>query len=76
MLFLLPSKVLFELWNALAFHLFEQNKVDPTRIAALLEDRQEQHRSDAPEVAFLMQASIDSLKSLRPGQAMPPPTVH
>jgi len=45
---LLPSKVLFELWNALAFHLFERNGVDPTRIAALLEERQTLHETEHP----------------------------
>jgi hypothetical protein len=73
---LLPSKVLFELWNALAFHLFERNGVDPTRIAALLEERQRLHETEHPDVALMMQASIDWLKTLRAGEPMPPLTLH
>lgn len=72
---LLPSKVLFEMWNALAFHLFERKAIDPNRIAALLEERQKLHEtSNEPSqvaVAIVMQASIDWLKSLRPGEPMP-----
>jgi hypothetical protein len=74
---LLPSsKVLFELWNALIFHLFERNSVDPTRIAALLEERQNLHKTDDQVVALMMQASIDWLKTLRAGEVMPPSILH
>ena len=73
---LLPSKVLFELVNALIFHLFERNGIDPARIALLLEDRQKQHKPEHPEIALMMQASIDWLKTLRAGEPMPPMTLH
>ncbi|MEJ0052968.1 MAG: hypothetical protein WDN02_17515 [Methylovirgula sp.] len=75
---LLPSKVLFELCNALIFHLFETGKIDPDRIAMLLEDRQKQHEAADPGVALIMQPSIDWLKGLRSGGAtMPaPPRLH
>jgi hypothetical protein len=73
---LLPSKTLFELCNALIFHLFERNLVDPSRIAALLEERQTFHKTENPDVALVMQASIDWLKTLRAGESMPPSTLH
>lgn len=73
---LLPSKVLFELWNALAFHLFEKNEIDPARIVALLEERQKMHQEENPDVALVMQASIDWLRTLRAGSPMPPATLH
>ncbi len=73
---LLPTKVLFELWNALAFHLVEQHEVDPSRIVALLEERQRLHETENPDVALVMQASIDWLKTLRHRQPMPPTTLH
>lgn len=73
---MLPSKVLFELLNALIFSLFEQGKIDTKRIVELLEDRQTQHKSTDPAVALMMQASIDWLKTLRVGEPMPPSTLH
>lgn len=73
---LLPSKVLFEMWNALVFHLFERNIIDPKGISGLLEERQKLHRIENPDVAIVMQASIDWLKTLRAGESMPPSTLH
>jgi hypothetical protein len=73
---LLPSKVLFEMWNALTFHLFERNVIDPARISDLLEERQALHQTENPDVAIVMQASIDWLKTLRAGEPMPPSTLH
>lgn len=72
---LLPSKVLFELWNALTFHLFERGQIDVVRIVQLLEERQQLHQKENPDVALVMQASINWLKTLRPGEPMPP-TLH
>ena len=72
---LLPSKAIFELLNALIFHLFERKDVDPARIVALLEERQRLHQTSEPGVALIMQASIDWLKTLRPGEPMPQPRI-
>lgn len=35
----IPSKVLFELWYATVFHLFERNQIDGNAVANLLERR-------------------------------------
>ncbi len=72
---LLPSKVLFELWNALVFHLFERDQIDTARIVQLLEERQQLHQNENPDVALVMQTSINWLKTLRPGEPMPS-TLH
>lgn len=73
---LIPSKVLFELWYATVFHLFEKAGIDPKILANSLEGRRSAYEANHhPEIAQMLNAQIDWLKSLQHGH-FAPPTIH
>lgn len=74
---LIPSKVLFELWAATVFHLFERGAIDPSMIAQSLEARQESHERDGnEEVAQLLKFYMHWLATLERGKFSPPTSLH
>jgi hypothetical protein len=73
---LIPSKVLFELWYATVFHLFEKNQIDGNALASLLERRQlDNERAGAEEIAQMLKAQIGWLRQIEAGK-FSPPTQH
>ena len=73
---LVPSKVLFELWYATIFHLFEKNGIESGALAKSLEARRSFHEAaDDAEIAQFLAAQIEWLKGLQRGN-FAPPTLH
>ena len=70
---LIPSKVLFELWHATVFHLFEKGGIDAATLAALLKPRQKFHEDlDNAEIAQLLGGCIGWLEGLEHGKFSAP----
>jgi len=73
---LIPSKVLFELWYATVFHLFERDALDPPTIARMIERRRLIHEKEGnDEIAQLLRMHMHWLSSLEHGK-FSPPSVH
>jgi len=73
---LIPSKVLFELWYATVFHLFERNQIDGSALANLIEQRRLDHeREGANEISQMLKAQIGWLRQIEAGK-FSTPTQH